>query len=188
MVAAGTRRDQILDATISVLADHGTKGLTYRAVDTRAQLPAGSTSNHFRTWRSLVVAAVWYTLESGNVYQLGKTASAPRSRAEVVTRVGYIVEQGLDAKRKNALAWATCAVDGGMRIDPEIKEAVTAVQETFTRAFGEMLAGCGSPDPSAHGRLLFCYILALLLNQLADPDPDFDPEGAVRPLIHQLLP
>src|SRR3954451_900347 len=53
-----TRRIQILDAAITVLGTSGIHGLTHRAVDAAAQLPAGSTSNHFRTRDALLNAVV----------------------------------------------------------------------------------------------------------------------------------
>src|SRR3954453_8076085 len=53
-----SRRDDLLDAAISVLGESGTHGLTHRAVDTAAGLPAGSTSNHFRTRDALLEAVV----------------------------------------------------------------------------------------------------------------------------------
>lgn len=55
---ATPRRAQIADAAITVLAKHGARGLTHRAVDARAGLPPGSTSYYYRTREALLVAAV----------------------------------------------------------------------------------------------------------------------------------
>lgn len=41
------RRAALLDASIDVLAREGARGLTFRAVDQRAGVPAGTTSNYF---------------------------------------------------------------------------------------------------------------------------------------------
>ena len=43
------RRRRILDAATVVVADHGLRGLTHRAVDREAGLPEGSCSAYFRT-------------------------------------------------------------------------------------------------------------------------------------------
>ncbi|MGW0792453.1 TetR/AcrR family transcriptional regulator [Streptomyces sp. NPDC002911] len=48
----------IADAALSLLAERGMRGLTHRAVDERAGLPQGSTSNHARTRQALLEAAV----------------------------------------------------------------------------------------------------------------------------------
>src|SRR3954466_10607656 len=53
-----TRREQLLDAAITVLGERGIHALTHRAVDAAAGLPAGSTSNHFRTRDALLNAVV----------------------------------------------------------------------------------------------------------------------------------
>ncbi|MGH3122524.1 MAG: TetR/AcrR family transcriptional regulator, partial [Streptosporangiaceae bacterium] len=42
------------DAAIAVLADHGARGLTHRAVDQAAGLPPGTTSNHARSREALL--------------------------------------------------------------------------------------------------------------------------------------
>src|SRR6266487_2562015 len=52
------RREELLDAAITVLGERGIHALTHRAVDTAAGLPAGSTSNHFRTRDALLDAVV----------------------------------------------------------------------------------------------------------------------------------
>jgi DNA-binding transcriptional regulator YbjK len=49
-----TRREQLLDAAITVLGERGIHALTHRAVDAQAGLPAGSASNHFRTRDALL--------------------------------------------------------------------------------------------------------------------------------------
>lgn len=52
------RRRAIADAAVEVLAARGLRGLTHRAVDTQAGLPAGSTSNLFRTRAALVTGVI----------------------------------------------------------------------------------------------------------------------------------
>jgi DNA-binding transcriptional regulator YbjK len=57
------RRAQILDAAIGILADEGVGGLTHRQVDDRAGLPAGTTSNYFRTRQALLEATAARTVD-----------------------------------------------------------------------------------------------------------------------------
>ncbi|MFE4218260.1 TetR/AcrR family transcriptional regulator [Streptomyces sp. NPDC056844] len=56
--AAPSRAELIADAALALLAERGMRGLTHRAVDERAGLPQGSTSNHARTREALLEAAV----------------------------------------------------------------------------------------------------------------------------------
>ncbi|MET9322395.1 TetR family transcriptional regulator [Streptomyces sp. NPDC003038] len=50
------RRTLIADTAIDLVAEAGLRGLTHRAVDTAARLPAGSTSYYFRTRTALIAA------------------------------------------------------------------------------------------------------------------------------------
>src|SRR6201994_5031819 len=50
----GGRTRQVGDAAIAVLAEHGARGLTHRAVDRAAGLPPGTTSNYARTRGALL--------------------------------------------------------------------------------------------------------------------------------------
>jgi AcrR family transcriptional regulator len=53
-ITPSARTRQIGDAAIAVLADHGARGLTHRAVDQAAGLPPGTTSNYARTRAALL--------------------------------------------------------------------------------------------------------------------------------------
>ncbi|MFE8009086.1 TetR/AcrR family transcriptional regulator [Streptomyces sp. NPDC057418] len=53
-----SRADLIADTALTLLAERGMRGLTHRAVDERAGLPQGSTSNHARTRQALLEASV----------------------------------------------------------------------------------------------------------------------------------
>ena len=54
----GGRTKQVGDAAVAVLADHGARGLTHRAVDRAAGLPPGTTSNYARTREALLTLAL----------------------------------------------------------------------------------------------------------------------------------
>jgi hypothetical protein len=53
-ITLGARSRQVSDAAIAVLAEHGARGLTHRAVDQAAGLPPGTTSNYARTRSALL--------------------------------------------------------------------------------------------------------------------------------------
>ncbi|MER5962292.1 TetR/AcrR family transcriptional regulator [Streptomyces sp. NPDC002057] len=53
-----SRAQRIGDAALDLLVERGMRGLTHRAVDERAGLPQGSTSNHARTRQALLETAV----------------------------------------------------------------------------------------------------------------------------------
>lgn len=55
--SASERRTRIADAALEVLAEHGARGLTHRAVDRKLGLPDGSTSYYFRSRTALLLSA-----------------------------------------------------------------------------------------------------------------------------------
>jgi DNA-binding transcriptional regulator YbjK len=63
MPANPERRIAILDAAIDILCDDGVGGLTHRQVDARAGVPAGTTSNYYRTRQALLEATAARTVE-----------------------------------------------------------------------------------------------------------------------------
>ncbi|WP_436496055.1 TetR/AcrR family transcriptional regulator [Actinokineospora sp. HUAS TT18] len=52
------RKTLLADAAIDVVGEEGLRGLTHRAVDTRAGLPSGTCSYHFSTRRALIAAVL----------------------------------------------------------------------------------------------------------------------------------
>lgn len=57
------RRRALADAAIALLAEEGTHGLTHRAVETRAGVPAGTATNYARNREALLIAAAERVLE-----------------------------------------------------------------------------------------------------------------------------
>ena len=78
------RRRQLADAAITVLARTGMRGLTHRAVDAEAALPAGSTSNHFRTRRALTIGVV-DRLAERDLDDLALTDTRPGAAADLMS-------------------------------------------------------------------------------------------------------
>lgn len=73
------RRARLTDAAIELLVESGVHGVTHRAVDRRAGLPAGTASNYFRTREALLVATARRVVEQhqADMAQAGHDATAP---------------------------------------------------------------------------------------------------------------
>lgn len=63
MVRNPERRAALLDAAIETLAEEGARGLTFRAVDSRAGLPVGTASNYFANREDLLAQTSVRTYE-----------------------------------------------------------------------------------------------------------------------------
>jgi DNA-binding transcriptional regulator YbjK len=95
MIKSVTRSDRmelLLGSAVQVIAEHGLRGLTHRAVDRQAGLPQGSCSAYLRTREALVLAVTEYIAEcvAGHVRELAtELAGQPLDddrAAETVTR------------------------------------------------------------------------------------------------------
>ncbi|WP_280274816.1 TetR/AcrR family transcriptional regulator [Nocardia wallacei] len=113
------RRQTLLDAAIEVLARDGARGLTFRAVDKDAGVPAGTASNYFANRDDLLtqVCGRYYERLQPSAETMAMLTDAPKSRetiAELMTevvgrvagfRTGYLaqLELRLEATRRPEL-------------------------------------------------------------------------------------
>lgn len=179
------RRDQLADAAIALLVESGVHGVTHRAVDQRAGLPAGTASNYFRSREALLVATARRVMEQHQADMAAALASDARPQPagddreraiELITgslllaagphRARYlaIFELRLESLRRPALA--------------EAMEELMAAMAAFTGGH-HTEAGLAIP-PAAIPALLVLYGGALFALVTGRPEPVV-PE-MVRPL------
>ncbi len=72
------RRALLADAAIELLVESGVHGVTHRAVDQRAGLPAGTASNYFRSREALLVATAQRVMEQHQADMAAAIADGPR--------------------------------------------------------------------------------------------------------------
>lgn len=124
MVSNPRRRAALVDAAIEVLAREGARGLTFRAVDAEAGVPAGTTSNYFGNRDDL------FTQAGGRIYERlqpdGATIAAslhgPRDHQRVVALVRELVER-IVAYRSGYLALLELRLEATRR--PELRAVLT---------------------------------------------------------------
>ncbi|AZM49820.1 TetR family transcriptional regulator [Streptomyces sp. WAC 06738] len=181
------RRGEVLDAAVKVLGTGGLRGLTYQAVDTAAGVPAGTTSNHFRS-RALLVTGVVAHLEALDARDWKRFAAAPAgggpdALADALTRT---VRHVLGPGRHRTAARYALALEGIVR--PEVREPLSRAREAMIELTSAWLAEAGSPVPREHCRILFDYLDGLIFHQVATPEPDFDPAPGIRTVLTAFLP
>ncbi len=89
------RRAALLDAAIEVLAREGARGLTFRAVDTEAQVPVGTASNYFSSRDELLtqVGHRYYERLEPDADVLASALTGPRDRDRVTELMHEVVER-----------------------------------------------------------------------------------------------
>lgn len=166
-----TRREQIADAGVRLIARGGVHALTHLAVDREAGLPRGSTSYYARTRRDLI-ALVTSRLSEGSQADLDDAGIADSlTRTQAVRLAVGILDRM--ARREDAQA-ARFALMFELRADDELRDALTAqapVRAPLTAEAERLLRAIGAADPAAHAPDLVGLIDALLMYRTARAAP-----------------
>ncbi len=183
-----SRREQLLDAAVNVLALRGARELTHRAVDHEADLPAGSTSNVFRTRASLIDGILQHLID----HELANLPPvlAPGDDAIVDERFllmlsSQAITHALGSGRRLTLARRALFLDATQ--DAAASERLARSSQFWWTTLAALLQRAGAPDPKRRARLLLAYIDGVIADQLARPEPHFDAATAIRPALRGIL-
>ncbi|MCX5275924.1 TetR/AcrR family transcriptional regulator [Streptomyces virginiae] len=187
---AADRRTLIADTAIDLVAAAGLRGLTHRAVDGAAGLPAGSTSYYFRT-RTALIGACYARLaeldlgdvgdlsgfgEVGGVGEVGGEGSprpslppalrpAPADREAAAAALAGLLHRWLTVGRARQLARFELSLEAAR--NPELEaDFHRAGQGARARAAG-ILAALGARRPEEAAELLVAWTDGLLYDRLA---------------------
>ncbi|KAA0085640.1 TetR family transcriptional regulator [Mycolicibacterium sp. P9-64] len=183
------RRNRILDAAIDILCDDGVGGLTHRQVDTRAGVPAGTTSNYFRTRQALIEATAGRVADLQWQYvgrlQEGLGSMTRETLAAMMTRM--VTDLGGENGRRQ-LARFELFNEGVRR--PELRPILCEIQSAAIKSAALILESAGlAPTEEQVGEL------ARLLNGLAYSNLTFvegrpgaqDPAGLIDRMLSTVL-
>ncbi|NED87975.1 TetR family transcriptional regulator [Streptomyces sp. SID11233] len=181
------RADLITDAALDLLAERGMRGLTHRAVDERAGLPQGSTSNYARTRQSLLEAAVRRLAEREARVLAPAELPAPGRAAEPSASPGPVAEpsaspdpsasDGQDALIAGlALALhryltrhpelLVCRYELALEATrrPELRAFFDATGRQFREPLVALMTAAGSPEPERHALSLVAWCEGLMFS------------------------
>ena len=181
-----TRRELLLDAAISVLGESGMHGLTHRAVDAAAELPAGSTSNHFRTRDALLGAVVerFAALERANWEDIAARAF-PTTPGELAQALSEFAQEATGPHRTLTMARYAILLEAGLH--PSLRAQLTATGARVNAWFTNWMRIAGSADPQRDAPIVMNHWTGLVLHQLANPDPAFDPTPQLTALVTAVI-
>ncbi|MEU2714365.1 TetR family transcriptional regulator C-terminal domain-containing protein [Streptomyces sp. NPDC007205] len=163
------RRTVLTDAAIAVLADSGMRGLTHRAVDRAAGLPAGTTSAYYRTRQALLTALVrrLVALDQGELQQIGTRVPVPRTVADMVAGLAQFTAMRLTGEgRRRCLARYACAVESARH--PELREILLPRENRARQAACDFLAAQGVADPEERTVTLLTCVDGLIFDRLVN--------------------
>jgi hypothetical protein len=142
----------VADAAIAVLADHGARGLTHRAVDQAAGLSPGTTSNYARTREALL------TLTLTRIAELDLAEGAATAGSGLADDVAWMVHQWIiePGRRQRFLARLELAFEATRR--PELRAAYDEMGRGFRTEAARLLAAAGSAHPERDAWTLIAWV------------------------------
>ncbi|MES9591091.1 MULTISPECIES: TetR family transcriptional regulator [unclassified Streptomyces] len=181
---AGTSRaDLIADAALALLAERGMRGLTHRAVDERAGLPQGSTSNYARTRQALLEVAVRRLAErEARVLAPGELpvpGAAPDTGARegaiggpehgpapgataLVAALALALHRYLTRHPELLICRYELALEATRR--PELRKFFDATGRQFREPLMALLTAAGSAEPERHTLSLVAWCEGLMFS------------------------
>ncbi|MGV9819244.1 TetR/AcrR family transcriptional regulator [Nocardia xishanensis] len=163
------RRQALIDAAIEVLADEGARGLTFRAVDKQAAVPAGTASNYFSSRDDLLtqVGSRFYERLQPSAETMAKVTEGPRTRANITELMKEVVAR-IEAFRTGYLAMLELRLEATRR--PELRAVLTErVREDLDFNVRNHLES-GQPGDADTVRLLYLALNWLIVDRLTLPD------------------
>ncbi len=163
------RRGELLSAAVAVVADHGLRGLTHRAVDRQAGLPEGTCSAYLRTKQVLLLALAEHvaaTLAS-DVDRLADELGECEGVAEqAVARTQALFERWLE-ERELVLAKLELSLEAPR--NPEVARVLSTWRSRLVAVVDAMLTEAGKEHSLGRAEALVASFDGLLLAALQRP-------------------
>lgn len=160
------QRARVLDAAIDVLAEGGSRALTHRAVDARAGVPLGTTSNHFRS-RAQLVGGVADELERRDAALVADLAQGSVSRESIPGLVAELARRQVADPAPHRARFA-------LALEPGVD--LSAQHDRLLALATGLLADARVPDPALRARMLTDLIDGAVLHAVTLPGRGIDPE------------
>jgi AcrR family transcriptional regulator len=181
-----TRREQLLDAAITVLGERGIHALSHRAVDAQAGLPAGSASNHFRTRDALLEAVVdRFAARERALWEELAVRMYPTTPYELAQVLAAAAKTATGPQRTLTLARYAILVEAG--VHPAIRAQLMSTGARVNTWFMTWLRVAGSTDPERDAPIIMNHYTGVVLHDLAIPDPAFDPADQITTLVTTVI-
>ncbi|WP_412079093.1 TetR/AcrR family transcriptional regulator [Streptomyces xanthophaeus] len=161
------RRDRLRDAAIGVLAESGGRGLTHRAVDAAAAVPAGTAKNYFPTRDALLRAVAERCLEQylAMAAALAGAGPGPADARELAALLAGMLRDVAGPGRPRVLAYLELQAEAARR--PWLADLLDPIGAADFAAYAHLLRSAGLPAGPERVRALTLALHGALLHLLA---------------------
>lgn len=151
-------KEQILTATIRVIAEEGLRGMTYRAVAARAGVNNTLISYHFGSRYALLIAAMDWA-----VARTAKQSSLANAILQSAGLADEVMDTTLEDPELQIFQYEMLLES---RRVPELHDAITELYERYIAQIATALTQLGHENPYPKARLVFATIDGLVLQHL----------------------
>ncbi|MFC4602859.1 TetR/AcrR family transcriptional regulator [Rhodococcus kronopolitis] len=163
------RRAALVDAAIEVLAELGARGLTFRAVDSRAGVPPGTASNYFANRDDLLAQAGgrFYERLTPDGESLAQSLGGPHDRDHLVGLMREVVGR-ITEFRTGFLALLELRLEATRR--PELRAVLTERIRADLDFNVTNHLQAGMPGDATTVRMLYLALNWLIVDRLTLPE------------------
>ncbi|MFF7181139.1 TetR/AcrR family transcriptional regulator [Streptomyces sp. NPDC008121] len=174
------RRTLIADAAITTVARAGLRGLTHRAVDAAADLPAGSTSYYFRN-RTALITACYERLLQLDLLDVGDAEWTPADRGQAAEALAVMLHRWLTTGRERQLARIELTIEAARQ--PSLQGSLADAGRRGRARAAVILAELGARDPESAATLLVAWTEGILHDYLVGAMASVRPAPDARALV-----
>lgn len=164
----GDRRQEVLDATLRVIAEHGVHAVTHRAVAAAGPVPLASTTYHFATKDELVTEALALVIDRSVELAEEFSADPPGTAAGLVERLVALSLAQLADARAPLAAQFELMLEAGRR--PDLRPLAERWDLAYATCLTRLVEAAGLPAEAAP--LLTDLLEGALLSQVTLPRDD----------------
>ncbi|WP_039794810.1 TetR/AcrR family transcriptional regulator [Nocardia araoensis] len=162
-MSTGDRRALLVETAIELIAAHGLRALTHRALDAELGLPAGSASYYFRTKRALIEAIV-ERITTRSRDDFAAAALRPAAAQSVAEAIAAWLDRLLAQRRAHLIARHALLID--LLDDPDLHPRLARSLFSVDRA-RELFHAMGAPDPDTRAEDFVAVVEGAVFDRFA---------------------
>lgn len=164
------RRQELLEATLRLLAREGSAAVTMRAVASEAGVPSTAPTYYFASKQELLLESwrLHAERESSRVSRAITAVGSAESSSAVANQLAWFVHDSLGPARENLLAEVELLLETARQ--PELEELTRVWHQTLRERVRGTLAAAGSDHPDLDARLVLAVMAGLELDNVGAAD------------------